>query len=66
MNPQVGQSLHDLSFSLSSTLCLCISSQDYFVPPSKEDRNIYTLAFLLLELHGPSMNYILGILELLG
>ena len=51
MDPQVGQSLDDLSFSLCSTLCLCISSHGYVVPPSKRDESIHTLVFLLLELH---------------
>ena len=51
MNPQVGQSLDGLSFSVCSTLCLCISSHGYFVPPSKKDWSIHTLIFLLLELH---------------
>jgi hypothetical protein len=51
MNPQVGQSLDGLSFSLCSTLCLCNSSHGYFVPPSKKDRSIHTVVFLLLEFH---------------
>ena len=33
MDLQVRQSLDGLSFSLCSTLCLCISSYDYFAPP---------------------------------
>ena len=37
MDPQVGQSLYGLFFSLCSTLCLHISSLEYFVPPSKKD-----------------------------
>ena len=49
MDPQVGQSLDDLSLSLCSILCLCISFCDYFVPTSK-DLSIPTLVFLLLEL----------------
>ena len=35
MDPQVGQSLDGLSFSLCSTLCFCISSHGYFSPCSK-------------------------------
>jgi len=35
--PQVGQSLDDLSFNLCSTLCLHISSCEYFCSPSKKD-----------------------------
>jgi len=35
LDPQVGQSLVGLSFSLCSTLCLQISSYEYFVYPSK-------------------------------
>jgi hypothetical protein len=30
---------------------LCISSLEYVVTPSKKVRSIYTLVFLLLELH---------------
>ena len=37
MDPQVGQSLDGLSISFCSTLCLHISSCEYFVPPSKKD-----------------------------
>ena len=33
----VWQSMDGLSFSLCSTLCLHISSPEYFVPPSKKD-----------------------------
>jgi hypothetical protein len=33
MDPQVGHSLDDLSFSLCSMSCLHISSGEYFVPP---------------------------------
>ena len=35
------------------SLCsiLCISSGEYFVPPSKKDWSIHTFVFLLLELH---------------
>jgi hypothetical protein len=39
------------SVCLCSTFFLCISSHGYFVPPSKKDWSIYTLVFLLLELH---------------
>jgi hypothetical protein len=49
MYPQVGQSLHGVSFSPCSTLC--ISSHGYFVPSSKKDRSIHPIIFLLLELH---------------
>ena len=51
MDPQVGQSLDGLSFSLCSTFCLCISSCGDFEPSSKKDRSIHTLVFFLLELH---------------
>jgi hypothetical protein len=37
MDTQVEQSLDEFSFSICSTLCLCISSQGYFVPRSKKD-----------------------------
>jgi hypothetical protein len=49
--PQVGQSLDGLSFCLSSELCLYNSFHVYFVPPSKKERSIHTLVFLLLEFH---------------
>jgi hypothetical protein len=45
-----GQSLDGHSFSLCSTLCLFNSFHDYFIPPSKKDRSIHTLVFLL-EIH---------------
>jgi hypothetical protein len=45
------QSLDGLSFSYYSTLCLCISSHVYFVPPSKKHWIIHTLVFLLFKLH---------------
>ena len=35
--PQVRQCLDGLSFSLCSTLCLCICSHEYFVPLSEKD-----------------------------
>jgi hypothetical protein len=49
--PQVRKSLDGLFFSLCSTLRLWIASPGYFVPPSKKDRSIHTLDFLILELH---------------
>jgi len=60
-----GQSMDGLSFSLCSTLCLCIFSHGYFDSPSKKDRSIHTLVFLLLELHVVCELYI-GYSELLG
>jgi hypothetical protein len=42
MDPQVGQSLNGLSFSLCSTLCLSISYREYFVLPSEKDWNTHT------------------------
>ena len=51
MDPQVGQSLDALSFSLCFTLCLCICSLEYIVTLSKKDQSTHTLVFLLLELH---------------
>jgi hypothetical protein len=48
--PQVGHSLDGPSFSLCSTLCLCIFFHGYFIPPSKYG-SIHTLVFLLLEFH---------------
>jgi hypothetical protein len=36
MDTQVGQSPDGLSFGVCSTLCLHISSCEYFVPPSKK------------------------------
>ena len=50
---------------LHSTLCLHISSCEYFVPPSKKHRSIQTLVFLLLELHMVCALY-LGYSKLLG
>ena len=50
MDPQVGQSLGGVSFSLYSTLFLLICSHEYFVTPFKKDRSTHTLVFLLLEL----------------
>jgi hypothetical protein len=51
MDPQVGQSLDDHTFSLCSILFLCNSFHRYFVPPSKKGPSIHTLVFLLLEFH---------------
>jgi hypothetical protein len=65
MDPQVGQSLDGLSFSLYSTLCFCISSHGYFIPPSKKDWSVHTVLFLLLELYVVSELY-LRYSELLG
>ena len=65
MDPQVGQSLVGLSFSLCSTLCLCIYSHEYFVLLSKKNLSNHTLVFLLLELHVVCESY-LGYSELLG
>jgi hypothetical protein len=56
----MGQSLDGLSFSLCSTLCLCICSLEYFVTPSKKDLNIHTLVFLFLSFMW-FVNCILGI-----
>ena len=39
------------SFSLCSTLSLCNSFHEFFVPHSKKERSIHTLVFLLLEFH---------------
>ena len=50
MDPQVGQSLDGLFFSLCSTLYLPIYSCEYFVPPSKKAWSTHTLVFLL-EIH---------------
>ena len=47
VDPRVGQSLDGPSFHVSSKLCLCDSFHMYFVPHSKEERNIYILVFLL-------------------
>ena len=60
-----GFPLGGLFFNLSSTLCLCISSNGYFDPPSKKDRNIHTLVFLRPELH-MVCELCLGYFELLG
>ena len=62
IDPQVGQSLHGHSFSLCSKVCLCNYFHGYFVPPSKKDRSIHTLIFLLLEFMCFA-NCILGILS---
>jgi hypothetical protein len=53
MDPQVGWSLDGLSFILCSTLYLCISAHEYFVPLSKSS---FFLSFSW------SVNFILGIL----
>ena len=60
-----GKSLDGPSFSLCSTLCLCISSGWYFVPSSRKDWYIHTLVFLLLELHLLCEVYV-GYSEFLG
>jgi hypothetical protein len=65
MDPQEGQSLNGPSFSLCSTLCLCIFSSGYFAPSSKKNTSIHTLVFLILELHVVCEFY-LGYSELLG
>jgi hypothetical protein len=65
MNPQVGQPLDGLSFSLCSILCPHICSREYFVPLSKKDQSTHTLVFLLLELHVVCELY-LGYSKLLG
>ena len=55
-----GQSLDGLSFSLCSTLCLCISPHGYFVPlPRRTKVSTLLSSFLLSCLW--SLNYILGI-----
>ena len=59
---QVGQSLDGHLFSLCSTVCLCNFYHGYFVPPSKKDRSIHTLVFVLLEFH-MFCDFILGILS---
>ena len=51
MDYQVRQSLGGLSFSLCSTVRLCISARENFVPLFKKDQSIHTFVFLLLELH---------------
>jgi hypothetical protein len=61
----LGQFSDGLSFSLCSTLCLSISSLEYFVPPSKKDQSIHTLVFILLELRVVCELY-LDYSELLG
>jgi hypothetical protein len=48
--PRWGQSLDGLSFSLCSTVCLHISSCEYFVHSSKKHWSIHILVFLLLRL----------------
>jgi hypothetical protein len=58
----VGQSPDGLSFNLCFTFCLSNSFHEYCAPPSKEDRSIHTLVFLLLELHVVCEFY-LGILN---
>jgi hypothetical protein len=59
-----GQFLDGLSFSLCSELCLYNSFHEYFVPPSKKDRTIHILVFLL-EFHVFCILY-LGYSEVLG
>ena len=65
MDPQVGQSLDGLYFSLYFTTSLCNTFHGYFVSLSKRDQSIQTLVFLLLELHVVCELY-LGYSELLG
>jgi hypothetical protein len=65
MDPQVGQLLDGHFFSFCSTLCLSISSHQYFDSPSKKDQSIHTLLYLLLEIHVACGLY-LGYCELLG
>ena len=60
MDPQVGQCLDGLSFSLCSTLCLYICSHEYFHPLSKKDQSTQTLVFLCLEVQ---VNDNLGVLR---
>jgi hypothetical protein len=48
MDPQVGQSLGGHSLNLCPKHCLCNSFHEDFVTPSKKDRSIHTLIFLLL------------------
>ena len=57
IDPQVGQSLDDLFFSFCS--------QGYFDSPSKKNRSIHAVDFLLLELHVVCEWY-LGYSKLLG
>ena len=58
MDPQVGQSLDGLSFSLCCTLCLCKSCHGYFVPPFEEAFTFWSSFFLSFLW---SVNCILGI-----
>jgi hypothetical protein len=51
MDSQVSRSLNGHFFSLYSTLCFCNSFHGCFVPPSKMDKSIHTMVFLLLEFH---------------
>jgi len=51
-----------MAFSLCSTHCLCISSLEYFVSPSKKDWGIHSLIFLLSSFMW-SAKCILGILR---
>jgi hypothetical protein len=51
MDPQVGESLDGLPYSLCSTFCLCICFCEYFVPLSKKDWSTHTLVFLLFGSH---------------
>ena len=64
MDLQVRQSLDGLSFILSATLSLYISSHEYFAPPSKKDQSIHNLVYLL-QRHVVCELY-LGYSELLG
>ena len=60
-----GKSLDGLSFIFCWTLCLRISSREYFIPPSKNDKSVQTLVFLLLKFHVVCELY-LGYSEILG
>ena len=60
-----GSQVDGHSFRLCFTLCLCNSFHGYFVPPSKKERSIHTLVFLLLEFHVFCKLY-LGYSKLLG
>jgi hypothetical protein len=48
MDPQVGQSMGGFSFSFCPKLCLCISSNGYFVPPLRrtEESTLWSSFFL--------------------
>ena len=64
-NSRVGQSMNGHSSVSAPHFVSVTPSMGILFPPSREDQNIHTLVFLLLELHVVCELY-LGYSELLG